>query len=102
MAQQTVSSLSSKEEQLVRLMQLLGDKTRYQIFKLIADNDRLCVSEIATRLGVSVSAISQHFKLLEENGIVTRARFGQKICYTVPAGTHATELLTYITKESTS
>ncbi len=96
----TSTTISQEEERFVRLMQLLGDRTRFQIFKLIASNDTLCVSEIATTLGLSVSAISQHFKLFEETGVVSRIRFGQKICYRIQPGTQASNLLSYITKEN--
>ncbi len=71
----------SNEEKLIHTMQLLGDKTRFQIFKLLINNENLCVSQIAERLNISVSAVSQHFRNFEIIGLVTKRRDGQKICY---------------------
>lgn len=93
------NQLSFQEEKYVRLLQLLGDKTRYQIIKLIYDNQSLCVSEIAHRLGISVSAVSQHFKLLEDNDIVVRLRDGQRICYSLKPSPETTAIITLINKE---
>lgn len=87
------NQVSQKDEQLIRLMQLLGDRTRFQIFKMIVDNDNLCVSEIAKQMNMSASAISQHFKQLENARMVTKVRYGQRICYQVEPSTIATELL---------
>jgi len=75
--------LTKYEEELVHTMQLLGDRTRYKIFKLLISEEELCVSEIADRLDVSVSAVSQHFRNFEIVGLVCKERMGQKICYAI-------------------
>jgi DNA-binding transcriptional ArsR family regulator len=74
-------SLTSEENRIVHAMQLLGDSTRFKMFKLLSSNQDLCVSEMATRLGISPSAVSQHFRSFEMLGLVTKERMGQKICY---------------------
>jgi DNA-binding transcriptional ArsR family regulator len=71
----------AQEKRLIHTMQLLGDKTRFNIFKLLASEEELCVSEIATRLNISPSAVSQHFRNFEILRIVEKERKGQKICY---------------------
>jgi DNA-binding transcriptional ArsR family regulator len=73
--------LTNREERLVSAMQLLGDPTRFKIFKLLLSGKEMCVSEIAGELDVSVSAISQHFRIFELVGLVNKKRYGQKICY---------------------
>lgn len=73
--------LTNAEEQLVYAMQLLGDKTRFKIFKLLMRNQEMCVTQIAAELGISVSAVSQHFRSFELIGLVGKERMGQKICY---------------------
>jgi len=70
-----------QENRLIHTMQLLGDKTRYAIFKLLASEEELCVSEIASRLNISPSAVSQHFRNFEILRLVEKERMGQKICY---------------------
>lgn len=93
-----LTKLDIKEEQLVNIMQLLGDKTRYKIFKLLLSEQELCVSEIAERVGVSTPAISQHFKMFELNGLIEKHRLGQKICYELKANSTIVERLTKFIK----
>lgn len=73
--------LSSQEERLIFAMQLLGDKTRFKIFKLLMSHEEMCVTDIAEELGISISAVSQHFRNFEQVGLVDKERMGQKICY---------------------
>ncbi len=73
--------LNEQDEITVRTMQLLGDKTRFKICKLLLSAEELCVSEIASQLEISVSAVSQHFRSFEDFGLVVKKRHGQKICY---------------------
>ena len=73
--------ISASEKRIVHSMQLLGDSTRYKMFKLLSSNQELCVSEMANQLGISPSAVSQHFRSFEMLGLVTKQRTGQKICY---------------------
>jgi ArsR family transcriptional regulator, arsenate/arsenite/antimonite-responsive transcriptional repressor len=80
-AQKQRSTLSGSEERLVQALQLLGDKTRFRIFKLLMSKKKLCVSEIADELGVTLSAVSQHFRQFELVGLVDSDRIGQRICY---------------------
>ncbi|MDZ7744793.1 MAG: winged helix-turn-helix domain-containing protein [Candidatus Saccharibacteria bacterium] len=73
--------LTNSEERLIYIMQLLGDKTRYKLFKLLMSRQEMCVSEIADELDISPSAVSQHFRNFEIVGLVDKQRFGQRICY---------------------
>lgn len=73
--------LNKTDQQLITALQLLGDTSRYKMFRLLCLDDSLCVSEIAQKLDISVSAVSQHFRQFEMAGMVTKQRTGQKICY---------------------
>lgn len=73
--------ISKDEERLIFAMQLLGDKTRYKIFKLLMAHEELCVTDIAHELGITVSAVSQQLRNFEVIGLVDKERMGQKICY---------------------
>ena len=75
------TSLSTNEQRLVHAMQLLGDSTRFKMFKLLTEDSDMCVSEIASKLDISSSAVSQHFRNFEMLGLVEKERMGQKICY---------------------
>lgn len=73
--------LSSKEDKLVNTMQVLGDKTRFKMFRILASGREMCVSEIANELKISTPAVSQHFRIFELVGLVDKQRYGHKICY---------------------
>ena len=73
--------LSNPEKRLVRGLQTISDETRFKMFKLMMSGEELCVSSIAERLNVSVSAVSQHFRLFEQAGFVNKQRYAQKVCY---------------------
>lgn len=75
------TALSTNDDRFIQAMQLLGDETRYKMFKVLLEGQSPCVSEISAMLGVSVSAVSQQFKMFELSGLVKRNRHGQKICY---------------------
>lgn len=77
------AAITPAEKRFVHTMQLLGDSTRYQIFKLLASGQEMCVTEIATSIDVSPSAVSQHFRNFEMLDLVDRKRNGQKICYSL-------------------
>lgn len=59
----------------------LSDAGRFRIFKILLHHSNLCVSDVARILGVSLSAASQQFKVLELCGIVRRTRKGKTICF---------------------
>ncbi|MEP7205135.1 MAG: metalloregulator ArsR/SmtB family transcription factor, partial [Candidatus Saccharibacteria bacterium] len=98
----TVSvEISKDEERLIYAMQLLGDKTRFKIFKLLLNQDEMCVTDIAHQLGISVSAVSQHFRNFELVGLVDKERMGQKICYILKTeDSLVKELLLVVNKKS--
>jgi DNA-binding transcriptional ArsR family regulator len=92
------TKLSKNEERAIHVMQLLGDKTRFKIFKLLMSGEEMCVSDIAQRLNISVSAVSQHFRNFEMIGLVEKERMGQKICYTLREDDDIVKKLADITK----
>jgi len=71
------------DAQLPVIFNALGDATRLRIFRILLRQPGICVSEIATELGVSVPAASYQLKMLETAGFVRRERQGQKVCYVV-------------------
>jgi len=75
--------LNLREDRLVSVMQVLGDKTRFRMFKIMLSGKEMCVTDIADVLGISSPAVSQHFRIFELVGLVDRTRKGQKICYSL-------------------
>lgn len=73
--------LEDCEGDLVDVFSVLGDKNRFRIMKLLKQQGELCVSDLAAVLNVSVSAVSQHLRVLELARLVTCERMGQMVCY---------------------
>ena len=93
-----IASVSASEQRLVHALQLLGDLTRFKMFKLLASGQEMCVSEIASHLHISPSAVSQHFRNFEMIGLVEKERMGQKICYVLNDSDELVQELKIITK----
>ena len=64
----------------VEIFKAFGDQTRYRILYLLF-NKTLSVTEIATAIGLSQSAISHQLKILRQTGLVKGIRAGQKVNY---------------------
>lgn len=92
------NNLSQTEQRLVHAMQLLGDPTRFKMFKLLISDQEMCVSEIASELNISSSAVSQHFRNFEMLGLVEKERMGQKICYVLNQDDQLVQELKEVTK----
>lgn len=85
--------------QLVRVMQALGDQTRFKMFQILMQDKQLCVSEIAQKLDISIPAASQHFRTFELIGLVHKQRFGQKVCYQLQTDSPLVNKISKLVKE---
>jgi DNA-binding transcriptional ArsR family regulator len=62
----------------------LADPTRRQLLDLIGERAAgASASALAARVPVSRQAVTQHLAVLEGSGLVTRARRGREVIYTV-------------------
>ncbi|WP_240137413.1 ArsR/SmtB family transcription factor [Salinigranum salinum] len=62
----------------VQVLSALGNDTRYEALRLIADTEGdVCVCELEPALGVSQSAISQALSRLYAAGLVSRRKEGR-------------------------
>lgn len=68
------------DREVVSGFRALGDETRLQIARLVAEDPR-STKELAELLSLSDSAISRHLKILEAAGIVTGRRDGYFVLY---------------------
>lgn len=77
----------------VQLLSAVGNDTRYEALRLIAErDDSVCVCELEPALGVSQGAVSQALARLHSAGLVSREKQGRWRYYT--ATDSATQLLT--------
>jgi DNA-binding transcriptional ArsR family regulator len=77
-------------EKLVEIFKALSDPTRLRLVKLLKDcppgvcqGGPLCVNALAHQLGVTQSAVSQHLRILRQAGLVTGARRGSFMHYSL-------------------
>jgi len=73
-------------EDIDRLFHALGDPTRRRMIELLGERP-FSVSAVADRFGVTLTAISQHLRLLEEAGLVRTEKLGRtRSCQLEPGG----------------
>jgi DNA-binding transcriptional ArsR family regulator len=72
---------ASGELAVCEAFRILGDWNRYRMMKTLIEAKELCVSDISQVVGISMSATSQHLRILELSGLVKSERMGQTICY---------------------
>ncbi len=65
------------------LLDALGDPTRRRVLELVRDRGPTPVGALAASLPVSRPAVSQHLRVLERAGLVSRTKKGTRHLYTV-------------------
>jgi len=74
-----------------RLFEALGDPTRRAIVERLSDG-AASVSRLAEPLGITVTAVGQHLRVLEGSGLVRSEKIGRvRTCRLEPAGLAALE-----------
>lgn len=58
------------DRQAVRVFRALGDPTRYRIVQLLAKREEVACRELAKRFRLSAPALSHHFRVLQECGLL--------------------------------
>lgn len=81
----------AKLSRLADFFRTLGDPTRIKVIFQIS-NQEICVSDIATCLNVSESAVSHHFQVLKRTGLVKGKREGKSTFYSL-ADNHVQAIL---------
>ena len=67
---------------LTEFFKMLGDPTRIRLLFLLMERDA-CVSDLASQLGMTISAVSHQLSLLKANKLVKQRRSGKMIFYTL-------------------
>jgi ArsR family transcriptional regulator len=73
--------MEQKHLSLSKQFKALSDENRLKILCIIYDHKKVCVSDIAEKLNISVAIVSHHLHALSKVGIVTPNREGKRICY---------------------
>lgn len=68
------------EEQISKLLALIGQPARIQILLVIGEQEA-CVCHLETALGMRQASISQHLMVLRKAGLVTSRKDGRNVFY---------------------
>ena len=71
------------ELRLVRMLKALGNPTRFQIVKTLAECQRCITKDIVDRTPLAQSTVSQHLKVLREAGLIQGEIEGPATCYCI-------------------
>mgnify|MGYP001564621826 CR=1 FL=1 len=71
------------DKSLPLVFSALSDPGRLQVFKMLIENQDICVSDIANILGISVPGACRQLTILETSGLVEKVRKGQSTCFRV-------------------
>jgi DNA-binding transcriptional ArsR family regulator len=70
-------------DELASVLALFSHPTRLKIFALLDQSDEMCVCDLSSVLGVSVSAVSQNLAKFRALNIVKYRRDAQTLYYTL-------------------
>lgn len=79
-------------ECLSRIFSALSDPTRLRILHALAHADDLCVTDLAERAGLSISAVSHQLRLLRDRRLIDSRRDGRMVYYSL-ADYHIRDLM---------
>lgn len=77
--------LAERADEAAGLLRLLANENRLRILCHLIQREEESVNELATAVGLSQSALSQHLARLRRDKLVSTRRAGQTIYYSVPA-----------------
>ena len=66
-------------------LRAIAHPVRIAILSMLAEDTRLSVTEIYTRLTIEQASASHHLNILKEKGLISGRRNGKKIFYTLKA-----------------
>jgi len=75
--------LTADEIRLTRMLKALGNPTRFQIVKTLAECRRCITKDIVDRTPLAQSTISQHLKVLRQAGLIQGEIEGPATCYCI-------------------
>lgn len=71
--------LSESDKTIAAAFKVLSDLNRYRIFRILAEQPKYSVSNIAHILNISLPLASQHIKVLVHAGLIQKERGGKKV-----------------------
>ena len=76
---------AAQVEASLTLLSAVADPVRWTVLRHLAQNGTSCVCDLQDRVPVASNLLSYHLKVLRDAGLVTSARRGRWIDYTLAA-----------------
>ena len=90
--------ITSKTKKVATMLRSAGDESRLKILCALFSDANACVSDIATKLGMSVAITSHHLRSLSKSGLVVPVRRGKHTCYRLTDTHLVSDLKNFICK----
>src|SRR5574338_597989 len=81
----TTAHHTAQMEASLALLSAVGDPVRWRVLRHLAERGTSCVCDLQDRVPVASNLLSYHLKVLRDTGLVTTARRGRWIDYTLAA-----------------
>lgn len=70
---------SGTDISMVTVFKAISDVNRYRIFRILVDQPKLSVGDVAQILNISLPLASQHIQILKQCNLLKKERQGKKI-----------------------
>jgi ArsR family transcriptional regulator len=84
--------------ELAKLLKITGDESRLKILCVIFDKNKICVSDIASDVNMSIATVSHHLQVMSKENLITPLRDGKKICYQLVKNSFVNDLKKFVCK----
>ena len=84
--------------ELAKIMRTVGDESRLKILCVIFNENKICVSDIAKKLDMSVAIVSHHLQVMSREDLLVPVRDGKNVCYGLTKGPFISDLKKFICK----
>jgi DNA-binding transcriptional ArsR family regulator len=84
--------------ELAKLMRIVGDENRLKILCVIFRVHKICVTDIAKELELSVAIVSHHLQVMAEEELLIPSQEGKCIYYQLPQKPFVSDLKKLICK----
>lgn len=81
----TTPAGSARTQQSLTVLSAAADPVRWTVLRYLAERGTSCVCDLQDRVPVAGNLLSYHLKVLRDTGLVTTARRGRWIDYTLAA-----------------
>jgi DNA-binding transcriptional ArsR family regulator len=81
MARKRLENFTSKQVALARFAGAMGHPARIAVVEILLEQREVCCGEIAARIPLAPSTVSQHLRALREAGVVEAREQGVRVCY---------------------